>query len=79
MTGNSNSKTSNKFVGFDETKSFELEIDPDYDLGSGYLSNSTFKCFISGSKVYFWIIKTDKTLLPNTNYGLKAFYRFKPV
>ena len=79
MTGNSNSKTSNKFVGFDETKSFELEIDPDYDLGSGYLSNSTFKCFISGSKVYFWIIKTDKTLLPDTNYGLKAFYRFKPV
>lgn len=79
LSGNSNSKTSNRFVGFGEEHSFELEIDPDYDLGSGYLSNSTFRIFLSGSKVYFWIIKTDKTLLPNTNYGLKAFYRFKPV
>ena len=78
-TYTSNSKTSTKFVGFDDTKRFELEIDGEYDLGSGYLSTSEFKCFTSTSKVYFWIIKSSETLLPDTRYGLKAYYRFRPV
>lgn len=79
FNGNSNSKTSTRFVAFDSTKQVELEIDSEYDLGSGYMSNSEFRGFISGSKFYFWIIKSGETMLPNTCYGLKAFYRFKPV
>lgn len=75
----SNSKTSNRFTAFDDTKSVELEIDLGYDLGSGYLSNSDFKGFISGSKFYFWIIKGNNTLTQNRCYGLKVYYRFKPV
>lgn len=75
----SNSKTSNRFTAFDDTKSVELEIDLNYDLGSGYLCNSDFKGFISGSKFYFWVIKGNNTLTQNNCYGLKAFYRFKPV
>lgn len=79
LSGNSNSKTSTKFVAFNDTNSFELEIDGEYDLGSGYLTASNFRCFLSGSKVYYWIIQNSGNLLPNTRYSLKAFYRFKPI
>lgn len=77
---NSNSITSTKFVAFNDSNSVELEIDGNYDLGSGYLSNSTYRGFVSTSgKFYFNIINGAKTLTANTNYGFKAFYRFKPV
>lgn len=84
LKGDSDSLNATKFVAFGDEHSFELEIDPSYDLGSGYLANSSSvpgRIFLSGSKVYFWIIhnSSNKTLSPNTNYGLKAFYRFKPI
>lgn len=79
VSSNSGSATTNKYVAFNDSHSVELEIDRTYDMGAGWMNDISYNLFSTTSKAYFNIIRGSYTLYKDCVYGLRVFYRWKPI
>lgn len=74
VSGNS---TPNKAVCYSNNDVLEMEVDRSIDIGNGDMYSEDRGMFVSGSKVYCFIIK-DTNLTANNIYSVKGTYRFYP-